>query len=224
MCKHILSFLKIHIVYLLKKIGNIITDLDKSKFPCCYNIVNKQEDIIGNLPTLVVGYQKAMSMFGKIDTTDRCDAITGFFWTFGKLESRQDFEEDMERFAATCVKVACSDVSYMYLDISRYRYSKLKRVIGFIYGKDRKLCYFTRDDNFVFIYCERLSSVFGLSLSLLEYMGIDKEKVVEKIRSNKNNRFVYNYKDVMNVLGSAIGNDTHLIPVLSECVLMQKSR
>lgn len=202
----------------MRKIGNIITEIKSSKFPSCFNVYGDLSYIDKSVPTIVVGFDKSVSVFGKVDTINRIDETTGFYWTFAKMESRQDFEKDMEKFMKVCVDNVSCCVEYQYFDVMKYRYSKIKRIISFMNSMERKMCYITKNNNFVFIYSSKYGKVFGLSLSLLEYMGIPKEKVVARLKSNKMNWVVYNYMDVYGTFGMAIGDNTHLVPVLSECV------
>lgn len=199
-----------------KKIGNIVTDGNPGRYPDYFNVVSDISGLDMSLPTIIIGYNKASSILGEIDTTDRKDANTGFMWTFGRMESRSDYETDMDGFTKHCMEKIAEKVSYKHFDLVNYRYSSFKKIIRFIDGPDYKMCHTTRGDGFVFIYCDRYNTVFGLSLTFMEWCGIGRKKVIDRIKSNKKNWFVYNLKDVLSDFGKFIGDDTHLIPVLSE--------
>lgn len=199
----------------MRYIGNILTSSSPSRFPSYFNVVNDERSLKRGVPTLVVGYERADAMFGGVDSTERRDMPTGYYWTFGRTESRQDFEADMEKFVVTCAKKACKNVEYRYLDIMRYSLTALKRLVSFFDSDDVKICYLTRGDSFLFVYCIKTGRVLGLSLSFLEYNGVHSDKVIGRIKSNSRNWFVYNARDVMNSFGKAISDDIHLIPVLA---------
>jgi hypothetical protein len=83
-------------------------------------------------------------------------------------------------------------------------------------GGDKKLCLLTKDSRFIFIYSEKYNTVWGLSLSLCDYIGICRKKVAKRIRENKNNIFMNGISFSDGDIRKIIGDDTHLIlPALS---------
>ena len=83
-----------------------------------------------------------------------------------------------------------SSISYRYVDLPRYSYTKLKSFINYMNSPKKKLCFITRDRNFVFIYVKEDKVVLGISLTLLEYCGIPKDKSMKRLKSNRKNTFM----------------------------------
>ena len=112
-----------------------------------------------------------------------------------------------------------SDVEYHYLNIPSYRYSELKRIYSWVKGKTKKLCFLTRDSNFMFMYDPEKKNVFGLSLTLFEYMGINRKKVVGVVRGNKNNIFIHDTGFMDGEIRGVVGYNTHYILPLASVFL-----
>jgi hypothetical protein len=81
---------------------------------------------------------------------------------------------------------------------------------------DKKLCFFTVGANFVFIYSKKYRCVFGLSLSLCEYCGIDKSKIINKIKSNPNNKIINGLSFIDDETRRIIGDNIHYMLPLFE--------
>ena len=67
------------------------------------------------------------------------------------------------------------------------------------------------------IYFQYENNTYGISLSLLEYCGIKKEKIISRIRMNKNNIIVYDNNEKVHKILKEIGYENkYAVPYLME--------
>ena len=60
----------------------------------------------------------------------------------------------------------------------------------------------------MFIYSEMYNTVFGISLEMCEYLGVNKQKVIKLV---KNTEFIHDTKFISNEIRKVIGSNTHYI-------------
>ncbi len=192
-----------------KYIGNIITGYSKDKFPSFFNITKKYGDRLPNIPTIIVGLEEARANIQDFLIIKK--QYGDIWWTYKKTERKYEFDKDIEEFYDFCFRKFLSDVKYFYLNLPKYRYNDVKRIYGWLKSNELKLCFLTRDSNFIFIYDIGKNTVFGLSLTLCEYIGVERKKVVRLIKTNRNNRFVYDTGFISSDVRNIITNNTHYI-------------
>ena len=197
------------------KIGNIIVSGTGKKIPKIFNICKTMGDIDASLPTLIIGLQESKVLLGRHFSIIERRPKPKMWWTYKKTERNYEYEEDMVDFYRYCLQMKLEKIQYRYVNFTAYRYSKLKSFITYMRNRKQKTCFITRDRNFVFIYVPTDSVVLGLSLNLLEYCGIPKDKSLRKLKSNKSNTFMKDTAFLDGTMREVIGNDTHYIPVLS---------
>lgn len=199
----------------MQKIGNIIGKL-KISLDGMFIKTASVENADNNLPVLYVGIENArshiekFSLFKEIYDND-------IFWTPSKTEKRDVFIERCDKFIRYCLDKATSKVSYEYVNITCYGYNRLKKLLNYAKSKDTKYCFLTRGSRFVFFYSPKYNIVWGLSLSLCEYVGINKSKILNIIGKNRNNLIINdltNKNDEFYELRKLIGDNTHLIPIV----------
>lgn len=190
----------------MKKIGNIVTNGRKTAYSELFNVVKSLNECIPNLPTLVVGWSNMKSMFPDATTTDK--SYGGIRWTFTKTERRCDYEEDIADFYRSSLKACLESVRYVYVDIVGYSLSRIKKAVSFARNDRDKTVFLTKGSSFMFVYSEKYNTVFGLSLTLCEYLGIPRRKVIALFKGSK---FVHDTSFIDSGIRSVIGADTHYI-------------
>ena len=110
-------------------------------------------------------------------------------WTFKKTEKREFYEEDIETFKKRIVEMQKYGVDYHYVSIFKLRYSDMKRLYRIVLTHTDTE-YIIIDRNMVYVPLSD-KKVIGLSLTDFNYIGIEREKVIGKIRANKNNRVYF---------------------------------
>ena len=195
-----------------KKIGNILTSYSPLKFPKVFNVTKNKGELILGIPTLVIGLEESRTYIGEgFSILKKVYNNNTLFWTYKKTERRYEYEDDTEIFYRKCLSSVFDKLVYQYINLPLYRISSIKKTICFIDSQERKLCFLTRNSNFLFIYSEKYSTVFGISLSTLEYCGIPKKKVISIVKRNKSNRFIHDTSYISPELRQIIGDNTHYI-------------
>lgn len=194
------------------KLGNIVDANEKTLYDEIFNKVSSYNDIDTSIPTLVIGIDLAKSIIPDFSVLHRGSG--DLYWTFTKRERRSDNAEDLLKFKRLCVKKYTERFRYEYVNFTCYTYSRIKKFINYIDGSDYKVCFLTKDSRFVFIYSKRYNMVWGLSLSLCDYINVDRKKVLKRLRNNPKNHFVNGVSFADPDIRNIIGDDTHLIPPL----------
>ena len=176
----------------MNKLGYVISD----------NIIKEKNDFVGYVkdiseadptkPILYIGYKKAKKVEGYKSILDK-KINDKTFWTFKKTESRSDYEIDLEKFYIYII----NNILYNIL----FNYTKQK----YIYIS-KNMIYFQYEDN-----------TYGISLNLLEYMGINQKKILQRIRSNRSNIIIYDNNEKVHKILKEIGYDNrYAVPYLME--------
>ena len=158
-------------------------------------------------PILVVGWENA-KLFETYNGILDKKLADGVFWTFSKTESRSDFEDDLDKFYSYIYNNILNNIRYYYINIFKLNYNKIKKLINIIDYSERKNIYINND----FVYIPYKGNILGISLPMLEYCGIGKEKVVERIRKNPNNVFLDDTKRNVLTVSLALGNKRYALP------------
>lgn len=163
-------------------LGRIISNSKQLDVPFFIEITDKCDNY--SIPTLIIGKKRAIELFGveNIHVLDK-KIQENVYWTFAKNERRVDFEEDLKNFINLLVKKIDFSVNYYFINIFTEKYSFLKKFINYIYSDELKSVYVIKKH--IYIYSGK--SVIGLSRYDLDYIGVDSDKVINKIKSNPKN-------------------------------------
>lgn len=199
----------------MKKIGNIICN-NNLKVDNIFNKYNSINNIDNDLPTLVIGLENAKNNINGFNILKKNYNNGLLRWTFKKTERRSDYEEDMYNFNKICYENIIKDIKYKNIDIKKYSLNKIKTIIKYINNNNKKYCYLSYNENFLFLFDKKFKTVFGLSLSYCEYIGIEKNKILNKIFSNKNNVKIKNLSFFNENIKHIINDNPHYIPSFFE--------
>jgi hypothetical protein len=158
-------------------------------------VVNNEDDCVKPIPRLVIGLEKAKEYAKNhgftFDILEH-EYPNGDMWTFKKTEKREYYEEDIKKFKEKLIKIISSKVDYYYINVYNLRYSKMKKLYLMIFKN-----LFERDKNYILIDKQMLyfpledRKVIGISFNILEYINIDREKIIAKCRNNYSNRVIF---------------------------------
>lgn len=190
----------------VKKIGNIVTKSKKNTFGDIFNVVKSLDDIIKDIPTLIIGFEEAKECIKDFNIIDK--QYGDIWWTFKKTERRCEYEEDVMKFYNYAILHEMEKTKYVYVDLINFSLNSIKKMIKFLGDKSRKYIFLTRNSHFMFVYSEQYNTVFGISLELCEYLGVNKQKVLKLLR---NQVYIHDTKFMGNDIRRVIGSNTHYI-------------
>lgn len=167
----------------MEKFGYIVADRKITNIKGFVGFANDLSTVDSTKPVLVVGIKKAKEILGdKFNILDKriSDSV---YWTFSKTEKRSDFEDDILKFYQSCINNIINSTKYYYINIFKLKYSKIKKLYSILFSKEKKYIYI--NSNMLYFYYN--GNVFGLSLRILNYCGINANKVIGRIKSNAEN-------------------------------------
>lgn len=190
-------------------LGYIVTDRKMKGIDNFVEQVNSIELADSTKPILVVGWKNAKLYSGYKSILDR-SLGNNVYWTFSKSESRSDFEEDIEKFYNIIYNNILNNIKYYYINIFKICYSKIKYLYNIlIYNKDNIDIYISNKMIYV---PYNGDSVIGISLDILEYCGINSDKVISRIKSNPKVNIVDDADREIFKLSKRLGTKKYAMP------------
>lgn len=141
-----------------------------------FNVVESMDDIIHGLPTLIIGFDLTDKLFpnydvGEIKVTDN------IYWTTKRTENRDKHNFEFEWFKFFVYHELVKNINYVFVDPIQYKKKSLLKILKKIYNLKNKITYHHKD--MMYIYGEGF--VFGVDLKLLKYIGLNVDKIKDKI-------------------------------------------
>ena len=203
----------VKIVYLCTMFfGRIITRSKRIEANELIDVTSDIASIDPSIPTLIVGKQLAVEMFGadKVKVLNK-NIDKNISWTFLKTERRSDFEKDISNFKNDVMRRITKSVKYYYVDVITSSAYKMMRFVRML-ADGRPKTAFIRNNN-MYIYVDKW--VFGVSLDDIEYIGINRNKVFSFIKRLRNVRFVYDNKNWSIELKRETFDNAIIVPYIS---------
>lgn len=195
-------------------IGNIVTNnnLGYKNF----NIINSFDDIIVNLPTLIIGWDNVKVIAPNADYFDR-KLSDDIFWTFSITEKRDMHEEDLYYFIKKCYEVFVSKSNYIYIDFILFENKKVLNIFNIIKNSSKKIGFQT--DNMIYINVDNL--IYGIDLNVIDYIGKDRNQLINYLKNHIgvlfiNNEILIEYKDYMDKLNNKLKYIPYIYSVENE--------
>lgn len=196
----------------MKKIANILTD-KKISFPEYFNSVSSKENLISNIPTLVIGWDFTKVNYPDAKIVDwKIDENT--FWTFGNREKRAEYDTRLENFEKIAIERLIKSVKYRPLNLMTATKEEKMELYDYIESAEKKEIYLSND--MVYIYVPSNEYVFGIFLREIDYVGKSVKSFLSKIYSCENKEIVsgkISERIPSNLLGT-VKNNLYIIPIL----------
>lgn len=191
----------------MKFIANILTDKPFVNTEL-YNVVNDKDNLIDGIPTLVIGWEYTKKMYENANILEwEIDRNT--YWTYGKREKRNRYEENLEKFRELALYRFIKSVKYSYFNILISSNEEKEYVWSLI---DTNGTYVYLNNDMVYAFDEQENKVIGFSLRDIDYLKKDRKKVLSKIYSNTN---LIEVKDNLSwETKNALRNYSYVIPFL----------
>jgi hypothetical protein len=158
------------------KLANIVTTVSVNVTKD-FNVVKSLDEIIQGLPTLIIGWDYVKKNYSNYDISERTLG-PNLYWTFKKTEKRDLHEEDIYNFTRLIYNSLTKDVSYVFIDPIITKKRVIKKILKKIHNTKDISSY--QHNSMVYIYGEKI--IFGIDLNLTEFIGLDTNKIISKIK------------------------------------------
>ena len=192
----------------MSSLGYIVSD---TKIKNLKGFVEQVNDVsLADLtkPTLFVGIENAKKNIKNFSILDKKYG-DNIYWTFKKTEKRVEFEDDIEKFYNNIIYNISCNIKYYYINIYNLRYNKIKKLYNILFSDKGKYIYISNEMIYL-LYKDNI--ILGISLNLLEYIKIKKEKILNKLYSNKNNIICTDVSKCVKAIRNEIGNNKYVVP------------
>ena len=167
----------------MKYIGNVLTTepFDSKEL---YHIVDSPERLIDGIPTLIIGWDNAKSLYPDASIIE-WEISDNVFWTYGKYEKRDKYEANIKRFQTYAFKNFVESLIYVFYDVLSEPLERFESFLSFISSDSKKIVYITGD--MLYLYPCSGKKVIGLSLRDCDYLDVNlKKRLFSAIYNNKN--------------------------------------
>lgn len=194
-------------------IANIVTE-SKINVGKEFNVIPTVDDIIfDKLPTLIVGYDTVVDIYGanEVNMLDR-QISDNIYWTFKKNVKRSLYSNDLEDFILLSYKMYVDKLTTVSPDVIQDSPRKIRNIIKKILSL-KDLISYESELGVIYIYSSNI--ICCVDLNLLEYSGCDYVKVQNKIKSKSSvylsgNEIILEYQNHL----ERLNDDIKLIPLL----------
>lgn len=191
-------------------IANIVTKskLETSAF---FNVTSDFNTIDTSIPTLIIGWSEVKEIFPNqnILNTKIDDTIS---WTFSKREKRFQYEKDVDAFINKVVSALNDKIKYRFFNFLLATQDKRASFISYVQTGNCSIYYNSR---FLYVYNINNSFTIGISLTDLEYIGINTADFIRTLTLNNNNIICDNLKCVDSNSYNLIKDNTKIIAYLN---------
>ncbi len=184
-------------------IGNVVCEryikIDKN-----FNLIKSTNEIVEDLPTLIVGLDNAKSFTDKISYLDR-KINTNTFWTFTRLEKRDLFEEDLFYFIKFSYDELLKSAKFKFIDLILSDSDEINKVFNEINISDNVITF--SYENMVYTYVNDM--IYGFDLRQVDYIGKSKNIFIDKIKDMSDvflsdEKILIEYKKELSILNDEI--------------------
>ena len=194
----------------MKYIANILTD-KKFTDSELYNVVSSKDKLIGDIPTLIIGWGYTKKMYPESNILN-WKINDNIFWTYGKREKRNKYEENVEKFKKASINKFIKSVKYQYYNLLTISEEEKKYIISLLCRDCKTHIYINCD--MVYIFDDENNIVIGFSLRDIDYINSSRKKMFNIILRNKNNNII-DIKDTLSYdMKISLNDCKYVIPYL----------
>ena len=192
----------------MRKLGTIVSKRKINDVVGFVEVVNDITEVNNpTKPILVIGLNEAKKLKEDFCILEK-ELDKDLFWTFGKTEKRNDHEKDIDKFYEYILNKEIENIKYYYINFFKLRYNKIKNILNIINNENNKYIYINK--NIIYIYYSNY--IIGISLTVLEYLGIDKKKIFHRLKRNPKNIIQYQTPFLTDKMRKVVNNKKYIIP------------
>lgn len=152
-----------------------------------FNVVKSLDEITQGLPTLIIGWDYVKKTYSNYDISERTLG-PNLYWTFKKTEKRDLHEEDIYNFTRLVYSNLTKDISYVFIDPIITKKRIIKKILKKINNTKDISSY--QHNSMIYMYGDKI--IFGIDLNLTEFMGLDTNKIISKIKDKSKHFLIEN--------------------------------
>lgn len=160
-------------------------------------------------PLLIIGVENARSFSDKFSILNK-KLDKNIFWTFSPTENREEYNKDINTFYHYAISSALSNIKYFYINFIKLKYNRIKKFLNMMYDKNSKCAYI----NNKMLYIRYKDDIFGLSFDVLEYCGIKRKKIIDKIIKSNKFKILFENKETLDKINEMYSSNKSKIPLL----------
>ena len=195
-----------------KKFGYIVSDRKLDDIKEYVGLVKDISLADPTLPILIVGMKKAKEYAGDKFSILNKKISDNVFWTFSRVERRQDFEKDILAFYKFIINNIINNINYYYINLYNIKYNRFK-ILYNILNNSSIIKYIYLKNDMVYIYYEG-KNVLGFSLKMLSYTGNSKKKIYLKLKNAPNVIINFDSSEIPMMFKTDIRNSEYVVPYL----------
>lgn len=201
----------------IKKIVKVVSDMseieDMSK-PILVVGINKAKELSGNNfnilnNKLIINYDLIKDY--DLNLINNIKNNPNIYWTYYLTENREFYNKNIITFYNVIINNIINKIKYHYINVINLRYNNLKKLYHLLINSNDKH-YIYYNNSMIYVEDKCKNNVYGVSLDILKYACISTEKVISKIKNNKNNVVINDDSSIIRAVGREIRNYEYSIP------------
>ena len=195
----------------MKYIANILTDEPFNEAEL-YNVVRYSKDLIPDIPTLIVGWERTKSEYPDASIIE-WKVTDNVYWTYGKYERRDKYEANVKNFQDLSFKKFVDSLEYVFYDVLISTAEKLDSFLSSLASGAEKTIYVTGD--MMYIYYSGTNKVVGLSLRDCDYLEDTlKKRIFSDIYNSKTINLLKNNDEISREVRFKAKGRAYILPYL----------
>lgn len=158
----------------MRYLANILVRENFEAIPF-YNIVKDESALISDIPTLIIGWEWAKSLYPQASILD-WQINDNVYWTFERRVRRQAYELDTVKFKKVVFDRVVKKIGYIYLNLLTCNRDEKFEFYNILQSDDKKSAFI--DNDMVYVYDDLSKIVFGVSLNAIDYGGGNRKKLL----------------------------------------------
>lgn len=160
-------------------VGNIISKESLTGIPINFNQITNLP-LSYEIPNIIVGWELTKNLFPEASILNK-KIKDNVYWTFSTTEKRTIFEEDLKSFIKKSYNDYVKDIKHFNLDPIVYNLKTTEEFITKIKAFEESFIYLY-DDKVVYLYHNFI--IFSIDLEQLDFIGFDRETVLNEIKKS----------------------------------------
>lgn len=204
----------------MRYIANILTEEPYPNSTEFLNVTSDKNKLLPDIPTLVIGWDMTKREYPEASIIEWV-IDENIYWTFGKYERRDRFEQNIKKFNEIVFKNIIKSITYKFYDVLFYGEEKFMSFISSISNntnistksETHKTIYVLKD--MMYIYFDGDDKIIGVSLSDCDFIDKTYRKMIfSEIYKSNSVKLLKNNEDISSNARFITRNTPYILPYL----------